>query len=282
MIPSFTSLISTIAGKVAVGLVVASTSVGAAAAAGADVPFVSSSPSPAVADEPVAEPADELVEEPVEEPAAELAVVAAEEPADGEADDAVESEAVGERPENHGAVVSGFVHETELEGCEKGQATAAVARGLLDPESETFEDDLATYLADLGKCLDTDEDTESDEMDEMAIEEEAEPNHGAVVSGFVHETELEGCQKGQATAAVARGDIAPGEDGTIDPVAVDEYLAGLDKCGDDDGESDGDDLSVESTDDDADDDGDDDKGKPDHAGQRGAERSQGKAKGPNK
>ncbi len=34
-----------------------------------------------------------------------------------------------EHPDNHGKEVSEFVHETELTGCEKGQAVAAIASG---------------------------------------------------------------------------------------------------------------------------------------------------------
>ena len=231
MIPSLTKLLATSAGKVAVGVVVATTSVGAAAAAGAEIPFVTQTEQSAeIGDD---DQSEELVEEPApeEEPAAEPVEEPEEEPVD----------------------------ESEEEFRDESEEEPA-------PEEESAGDEA--------------EDAESDE-----------PTHGDVVSGFVHETELEGCWKGQATAAVARGDIEPDETGAIDPAAVDEYLGGLDKCGGDYGVDDeevdaadlDEDEGQESPDDGDDEDGDDeDRGKPDHAGQRGSERSQGKAKGHDK
>lgn len=262
MIPSLTSLLSTVAGKVAAGVVVATTSVGAAAAAGAPVPLLTP---------PEDRPPVEVVGEPApDEPAADeegLLAAAVGEPA-------VDEEPPTDEPEdpNHGEVVSDFVASAEamgLEGCEKGQATAAVARGDLDPSDPDFEAELATHLDESGKCLD-------DESDEDPIEDEsAEPTHGDVVSGFVHETELEGCLKGQATAAVARGDVEPDGDGAIDHAAIDAYLAESDACANDEGDADseGDPEVSESEASDVDEDVRPENagppphaGKPDHAG----------------
>lgn len=191
MIPSLTTLLSTAAGKIAIGVVVATTSVGAAAAAGAEVPFVSAPSEVAVTVEDTGEvdgsadaqaPADGPAEDSLA--TGESAVQALELPAGVDDDDVEEDAAVegedGERPENHGAVVSGFVHETELEGCEKGQATAAVARGDIEPGEDGSIDPAAVdaYLAESGKCLD--DEVDDDEVEEASAETErstGKPDH---------------------------------------------------------------------------------------------------------
>ena len=60
-----------------------------------------------------------------------------------------------------------------------------------------------------------------------------DPTHGEIVSTFTRSTELEGCEKGQATAAVARGDVVPADDGTVDEGDLAPYL---EKCLSDDGD----------------------------------------------
>ena len=180
MIPTLTALLQTITGKVVLGLTVATASVGAAAA-GVPVPIV-----------------QELV------PGAEHAAVSEGRPADTTSDDNSEpdAEADGSEPEapaaaatavgagaavvgdeaeegaadepNHGEVVSEFATTTELEGCERGQAVSAVARGELDPQTDTFDADLTTYLDELDKCNDTEVAAETAETtDEEPAEEGA-------------------------------------------------------------------------------------------------------------
>ena len=71
---------------------------------------------------------------------------------------------------NHGEIVSTFTRETELTGCEKGQATAAVARGDVDPTADDLDDLLAPYLE---RCDRGDDDDEADEDDEAREVDEA-------------------------------------------------------------------------------------------------------------
>lgn len=232
MIPSITSLLSSLAGKIGVGLVVATTSVGAAAAAGAEVPFVSS-------------PTDEIVAPATED-----------ETTEDTTDDWTE-ESTEETTEDW---IEGTTEESTEETAED-----------VTTEEET-----------------TEETTEDAATEEETTEETDVLNHGAVVSGFVASTELEGCEKGQATAAVARGDIEPNEDGTIDPALVDAYLADLGRCLDDETEdetTEDESTEDESTDeadetDETDDDSAQERGRPDHAGQRGAEQRSSRGQSP--
>ena len=222
MIPSFTALLSSVVGKVTVGVVVATTSVGAAAAAGAQIPFVPQDRPPVEESTVVDEPAVG-VQPAADEPAAQLPAEATlGEEATDEVDDAAEGDPADP---THGEIVSTFTQTTDLEGCEKGQATAAVARGDVVPgeDGTVAEDELAPYLE---KCRRGDvEEPETEEPETDA--EEPSDRHGAVVSNFAHETELKGCERGQAVAAVARGDVVPGEDGTV---AADDLAPYLEKC----------------------------------------------------
>ncbi|MAT06090.1 MAG: hypothetical protein CL424_13710 [Acidimicrobiaceae bacterium] len=231
------TLLQTLTGKVIAALVVISTGVGAAAAAGAGVPLV---PSPddgpvLVADESMpAEDGADGVDAGGERDEDGARPKSASEPGDAEPD----GDAPGELGDevNHGAVVSEFTRSTALTGCEKGQATAAVARGDVDPSSTSFEADLTPFLE---RCSDDDAagGAGDDEADGDASGEELgdEANHGAAVSEFTRSTELTGCEKGQATAAVARGDVDP----SAESFEVD-LAPFLDRCsGDDDAEDDG-------------------------------------------
>ena len=168
-----TALLKTVVGKSIVGLFVVTSSVGVAAAAGADVPLLRSASVWPTHDDHEGEPGDdEAGEEESEAPedgeaddpddqddaeqsgdeqsdegesdqdepdgddgeAALLSAVAAETPVDDDPE---------EDPANeHGQTVSEFARENplDLEGCAKGQATAAIARGDVDP-SRYVDDD---------------------------------------------------------------------------------------------------------------------------------------------
>ena len=185
-----TALLKTLSGKTVVALLVVMSGVGAAAAAGADVPLVTSlatSPTHSTNDEPAEEPAEEPADGDTSDEGVSGVVVDASalklgsdddddddenqsddedqsdgddqgddgagvEQLDSEAGDVGDEIGEGDHPDNHGEVVSTFTRDNplELEGCEKGQATAAVARGDVDPESDTIKDDLTPYLAKCG------------------------------------------------------------------------------------------------------------------------------------
>lgn len=178
MIPLFTTLARSLTGKVALGLAVATLGVGAVAAAGAELPTLT----PVDAADESGEPSDEMLDEggdgqtgdatnnersdaatPDETEEQEDA------PAGDEATPVDESED-GPDP-THGAVVSEFTQGTDLHGCEKGQATAAVARGDVDPSSPTLDEDLAPYIA---TCGDTGEKPDDAEAEDAADDEDAD------------------------------------------------------------------------------------------------------------
>ncbi|MFP5486980.1 MAG: hypothetical protein ACLGHQ_01560 [Acidimicrobiia bacterium] len=167
-----TALLSTVAGKVAAGVVVASASVGAAAAAGTPVPFTAPSedrPPVEVVEEPAVE--EQTVEEPaVEEPAGDDGV-------DGETEDP-----------NHGEVVSQFATTTELEGCVRGQAVAAVARGDVEPGPDGTIDEAAVeaFVTESGKCADETEledEAGDEESQAAAADERGKPNRAERSNG---------------------------------------------------------------------------------------------------
>jgi hypothetical protein len=135
MTPTLSTLTKTVVGKTLTGLVVVSMSVGAAAAAGADVPILTS-------------PDDDGTEETAS--AADTSVVGDDIAENVDEGSDVGEGSEGEHPDNHGAVVSEFTRSTDLEGCAKGQATAAVARGDVDPLADSFADDLAPFLDKCG------------------------------------------------------------------------------------------------------------------------------------
>ena len=176
MIPVFTMLAKSLTGKVALGVAVTTLGVGAAAAAGAEMPTLSSAGAAEETDESTEElsGADVGAEFEDEQGNAESKD---DEQGDAESkddesenDESENDESENDESENdeestHGAVVSEFTQGTELVGCEKGQATAAVARGDVDPSSPTLTDDLAPYLAKCGESGDDPEDDESDDAD---------------------------------------------------------------------------------------------------------------------
>jgi hypothetical protein len=196
-----TALLKTLTGKTVVALLVVTSGVGAAAAAGADVPLLTpageladdgepgddgesddgdggggggggdgapsqfaaepfSLRSSSVEDEDEADEGEAQVDDANGDEERDDAAVGILGVPDGEVDE-------GEHPDNHGEVVSTFARDNPLvlEGCERGQATAAVARGDVDPGSATLEADLADHLA---KC---DGAGESEEL--AAVEDEA-------------------------------------------------------------------------------------------------------------
>ncbi|MCB0965761.1 MAG: hypothetical protein KDB37_02905 [Ilumatobacter sp.] len=169
---SATHLLRTAVGKTVVALLVVTGGVGAAAAARDDLPMLSA------ADE-VDEPAEDVEPEDVE-------------PADDQNDDDQDDGDQDDENDDH----DGDDDQDDGEGSE-------------EPASL-----------------------------ELTAESDEEPNHGEVVSTFVHETELTGCEKGQATAAVARGDVDPTDADTD----LDEALAPfVEKCSKGDGDLDAED-----------------------------------------
>lgn len=110
MISGISAFVATTTGKILLGTAVAAASIGGGQAARLiDVPGL-----------PDASPAIAVVEIETEDPAV----------ADTETTEADAADAVVEADDSavsHGQQVSDFVHTTDLEGCEKGQATAAIA-----------------------------------------------------------------------------------------------------------------------------------------------------------
>ena len=149
MIPLFTTLAKSVTGKIVIGLTVATMGVGAAAAAGTELPSLTNAE--AAAEESGEQTAEESGEQTEEQ--------------SGESSEESNAEPT------HGDVVSAFTQETDLVGCEKGQATAAVARSDVDPSSPTLTDELAPYLATCGEAG-------ADEDDAEEVLAEAQPTDG--------------------------------------------------------------------------------------------------------
>lgn len=78
-----------------------------------------------------------------------------------------------DHPDNHGQVVSEFAHETELEGRERGQAIAAVARthGESQPTGDADEEDEAAKLEQQPAAEDEEDDGDIDDGDETDDED---------------------------------------------------------------------------------------------------------------
>ena len=157
MIPLFTTLAKSVTGKIVLGLTVATMGVGAAAAAGTEMPSLTN--------------AEAAAEESGEQTAEESGEQTAEESGEQTAEESGESSEESNAEPTHGDVVSAFTQETDLVGCEKGQATAAVARGDVDPSSPTLTDELAPYLA---TCVGAG----ADEDDAEEVLAEAQPTDG--------------------------------------------------------------------------------------------------------
>ena len=170
-----TRLFQTVVGKTIAGVVVVTVGVGAAAAGGADVPLLRTASADEV-DESDDESDDDESDDGDLETAGELDgpddddddegdVPHDEDGGDGAGDDGVAASASADTDDepNHGEVVSTFTQSTELTGCEKGQATAAVARGDVDPSADGLEEALAPYLE---RCArDGDDEAGVDEAD---------------------------------------------------------------------------------------------------------------------
>jgi hypothetical protein len=181
MIPLFTTLAKSVTGKIVIGLTVATMGVGAAAAAGTELPSLTNAE--AAAEESGEQTAEESGEQTAEESGEQTAEESGEQTE--EQSDEQTAEESGEQTEEqsdesseesiaeptHGDVVSAFTQETDLVGCEKGQATAAVARGDVDPSSPTLTDELAPYLATCGEAG-------ADEDDAEEALAEAQPTDG--------------------------------------------------------------------------------------------------------
>jgi len=207
MHPVLHSVIRTAAGKAVMGIAVVGLGVGSAAAAGADIPLLV--PADTTQDAPTCDdttdPAGEAtcgeqvsddvtadVDTPDVDESPELDDV---ESGDDEADEAETDEAdvatdpavdeqQTEHPDNHGGEVSDFVHTTELEGCEKGQAVSELASGnAADHRNNTERDhdpcqhgegeDAASGAVD-----DTDTDEVADDADEADEADDDSAEHG--------------------------------------------------------------------------------------------------------
>lgn len=174
------SLLSTLAGSAA--KVVVATSVTAATVGGA---YVSDDVDlPLFNDESSAQEVDEAPDELAFEEAATSDEENTEEEAAGaevEGDESVEDssddeEGDSDKPANHGSKVSAFVHETELEGCEKGQAVAAFASGkerkadkecpTKDGDAEEADDDEAADDGEENSQLHDADENDADESDD--------------------------------------------------------------------------------------------------------------------
>ena len=170
----------TVVGKTIAGVVVVMVGVGAAAAGGAEVPLLttaSADESGDVADEEAEDDGDDQVDEKQGDDASDQdGSPAGDDAADGsdEAEEAEEAEELAEvdevaspdeassGEETHGDVVSEFTRTTDLVGCEKGQATAAVARRDVDPSAADLDEQLAPYLE---RCDGDGDDVQVDERD---------------------------------------------------------------------------------------------------------------------
>ena len=179
-----TRLFQTVVGKTIAGVVVVTVGVGAAAAGGADVPLLRS----AVADE--SDEVDETGEDEIE-----VGEPGDGEPVDGDSEDGEPGDGESEQGEDAGEPADGQDEADENDDEDDG-----------DDDGVDDGDELASASV------------ENDDVD---------PNHGEIVSTFTQTTQLTGCEKGQATAAVARGEVDP----TVPADELDELLAPfLERC----------------------------------------------------
>ncbi|MGH3441777.1 MAG: hypothetical protein ACRDUY_06985 [Nitriliruptorales bacterium] len=81
---------------------------------------------------------------------------------------------------------------------------------LPDQVSDTAKSQLADLTGAEGPD-NSDDENGDDKNGDVTTLDDGEPSHSEVVSTFARETELEGCERGQAVAAVARGDASPEE-----------------------------------------------------------------------
>jgi hypothetical protein len=215
MHPVLHSVIRTAAGKAVMGIAVVGLGVGSAAAAGADIPLLvpadttqdaptcDDTTDPAVeatcagqtsddvtadVDTPDVDESPELDEvESGDDEADEVETDDADEVETDDADVATDpavDEQQAEHPDNHGGEVSDFVHTTELEGCEKGQAVSELASGnAADHRNNTERDDDPCQHGEgedaaSGAVDDTDTDELADEADEADEADDDSAEHG--------------------------------------------------------------------------------------------------------
>lgn len=193
----FGSILASLAGsatKVAIAASVTAASVGGAYASDAiDLPILPDEES-SLATDSVPQSAIEivLVEEPTaaeqgDAPAAadlEEETEAAEETE--ETDGSEESDAAEDTDEapNHGSEVSKFVHETDLQGCEKGHAVAALASGKAEKaDKECGNNKKSSDPEDKSDDDDSDDDSDDDQALESKTEKDKtkkdkRPNRG--------------------------------------------------------------------------------------------------------
>lgn len=175
MMPTLATLLKTVAGKVVIGLTVVTMGVGAAAATGADVPVLMTAEAP---DEDSSEE-ESSEEESSEEESSEEESSEEESSEEESREESIEKASAEEEPgedepgegPNHGTIVSEFTQGIDLTGCEKGQATAAVARGDVDPtalDDAELSEALDPFIA---KC---DRGDDGDDSDEDADEDNDE------------------------------------------------------------------------------------------------------------
>ena len=195
MLTGIGAFIATTTGKIVLGTTVAAASVGGMHAAEiVDVPLL---PEPAPAEVLMVDDEDDAEIEATDSTPGEDAELAAEvddavEPVEDADTDAVaddmddaDSDEADEEPKNHGAVVSDFAKNTELEGCEKGQAIAALAKSKDkknddgEDESDDDTDEVSTSDEDAdaeeevaSKCASDSDDEEDEDSDEDADDDD--------------------------------------------------------------------------------------------------------------
>jgi hypothetical protein len=165
VLSAIATFVSSVTGKVALGVAVTAAGVGTAQAAHVvDLPGAPRASQEEVVVEETG--SDELL---VEDPDVTTTTVA-EDPAptdteapaidETETDDPDAEDAVDTEDPNHGEVVSEFAHTTPLEGCERGQAIADLASG--------GRSSRVPSLDNCAKTDDTDDDEVADEDDESS------------------------------------------------------------------------------------------------------------------
>ena len=196
MITTIGAFVATTTGKIVLGTAVAAASVGGAHAADiVDVPGMERAPVVVEIEGelPVADEApDTLVGDDVlpeelnvqDEQGGEDAVdvVEGDEVESEDADDAMNSddgdtsdEDTGDKPDNHGQVVSDFVHSTDLEGCEKGQAVAALASSKVNENQDGDKESPKKSAEDRAdKCNNDEQDADDEDGEELDVDADGE------------------------------------------------------------------------------------------------------------
>jgi hypothetical protein len=154
MLTAVATFVSSLTGKIALGTAVAAASVGTAHATHVvDLPGVPRSASEVVV-------TAELEEEPVPTTTT-TSTTSTTTSTTLPVDD--ETEADDEAEMNHGQLVSTFAHETELEGCERGQAIAELA-----------SEGRANRQVPTDNCAKAEDEAADDEADDEAVEDDSD------------------------------------------------------------------------------------------------------------